>query len=100
MAKESENPIVLAGRLVRGDATRGDCVGAAKAIRDLVAENKALKAPVSMDERQVHLYLNDPIYHAYVDWTAALVKAGSIKRGDLNVAISWALALVDREAPQ
>lgn len=35
MAKEQENPIVLAGRLVRGEATRGDCIGAAKAIRDL-----------------------------------------------------------------
>lgn len=35
MKKQPEDPIVLAGRLVRGDATRGDCIGAAKAIRDL-----------------------------------------------------------------
>lgn len=38
MAREQENPIMLAGRLVRGDATRGDCVGAAKAIRDLSSQ--------------------------------------------------------------
>ena len=38
MNKPVENPIVLAGRLVSGDATRGDCVGAAKAIRDLQAQ--------------------------------------------------------------